>query len=154
MQEVAFLRRALVIAKQAKEQGNLPFGCVLVDSAATIIEEAGNTVNHDRSAIAHCELNLIQQIAGKYGVDFLRSCTIYCSVEPCPMCAGAIYWSGIGRVVFALDTKVYNNISQAEPELLFEIPCKAIIEKGTRRVEVLGPALEQEAAKFYRSLME
>src|SRR5687768_5346999 len=105
MQEVTFLRRALVIAKQAKLQGNLPFGCILVDGEATILEEAGNTVNIDRNAIAHCELNLIQQIAGKYAADFLQTCTIYCSVEPCPMCAGAIYWSGIGRVVFALDTK-------------------------------------------------
>lgn len=154
MLEVTFLRKALTIAKEAKMQGDLPFGCVLVDNTEAIIEEARNTVNQDRNAIAHCELNLVQQIAGKYSADFLQSCTIYCSVEPCPMCAGAIYWSGIGRVVFALDTKAYNSISQVEPGLLFEISCKAILEKGMRSVEVLGPALEQEAANFYRSLMD
>jgi tRNA(Arg) A34 adenosine deaminase TadA len=70
------------------------------------------------------------------------------------MCAGAIYWSGIGRIVFALDTITYNIISQVEPAALFEIPCQAIMEKGGRKVEVIGPFLQKEAADFYRSLLK
>lgn len=154
MKDEVFLQRALALARESTIQGNLPFGCVLVDSTGCILEEAGNTVNTDRNPIAHCELNLIQQAAGKYTIDLLQNCTIYCSVEPCPMCAGAIYWSGIGRIVFALDTNTYNAISQVDPAALFEIPCQEIMEKGGRKVEVVGPALQKEAADFYRTLVK
>lgn len=154
MKEETFLQRALALAKESTEQGNLPFGCLLADNAGSILEEAGNTVNTDRNPIAHCELNLVQQMAGKYKAGFLENCTIYCSVEPCPMCTGAIYWSGIGRIVFALDTNTYNAISQVEPAAMFEIPCQVIVEKGGRKVEVIGPALHKEAAAFYRSLVK
>jgi tRNA(Arg) A34 adenosine deaminase TadA len=152
MQDKIFLQRALALAQESTLHGDLPFGCLLVNNEGAILEEARNTVNTDQSTIGHCELNLVQQMGGKYAASFLQTCTIYCSVEPCPMCAGAIYWSGIGRIVFALNTQVYNTISQVEQAYLFEIPCNEILAKGGRRVEVVGPALQKEAADFYRSV--
>lgn len=154
MKDETFLQRSLALAKESTAKGNLPFGCLLVDSTGSILEEAGNTVSTDKNPIAHCELNLVQQMAGKYTASFLQNCTIYCSVEPCPMCAGAIYWSGIGRVVFALDTNTYNAIGQVDTAALFEIPCQEIVEKGGRKVEVVGPAFHKEAVEFYRSLLK
>jgi tRNA(Arg) A34 adenosine deaminase TadA len=80
MKEEVFLQRALALAKESTLQGNLPFGCVLVDNTGTILEEAGNTVSTERNPIAHCELNVVQQMAGKYTAAMLQGCTIYCSV--------------------------------------------------------------------------
>jgi tRNA(Arg) A34 adenosine deaminase TadA len=98
---------------------------------------------------------MVQQLAGQYEASFLQSCTVYCSMEPCPMCAGALYWSGIGRIVFALDNASYYAIlGNRNPADVFDMPCKALLERGGRRVEVIGPVIQQEAADFYRSILK
>ncbi|HYH15053.1 MAG TPA: nucleoside deaminase [Flavisolibacter sp.] len=153
MTTVALTRRALAIAKESVEKGNLPFGCLLADSSGVILEEAGNTVITDKNAIAHCEMNLVQQMAGKYEAGFLQSCTVYASTEPCPMCAGAIYWSGVGRIVYALDKETYHAISDTgDPAHVFGMSCKSLLETGGRVVEVVGPVLKEEAIDFYRAI--
>jgi len=80
-----FLRQALNIARLSFSKGNLPFGCVLADQEGNIIAEGENTVITDKDSIAHCEINLIHAIAGRYETDFLAGCTVYASTEPCPM---------------------------------------------------------------------
>jgi tRNA(Arg) A34 adenosine deaminase TadA len=88
------LRQALAVAKRSKEKGNLPFGCLLAGPDGTILEEGENTVVTSANAIAHCEINLLQQLGGKYSPEYLQQCSIYASTEPCPMCAVGIF----GRV--------------------------------------------------------
>ena len=100
--DTAFLRESLQVDLRSHQKGNLPFGCILVDEMGNIIEEGENTVVTDVNSIAHCEINLENKLAGKYSIHFLQSCTVYASTEPCPMCSAAIFWSGIGRLVFAL----------------------------------------------------
>ena len=147
-----FSHHSLHVAKRSLDKNNLPFGCILVDNANNIIEEAENTVLTSKDQIAHCEVNLIHQISGKYDDHFLQSCILYASTEPCPMCTGAIFWSGIGKIVYALSKEGYHEIAgTTNPSHIFNISSKDLLIHGGRRVEVFGPVLEQEAKDLYRS---
>lgn len=73
--------------------------------------------------------------------------TLYTSAEPCVMCTGAIYWTGIGRIVYALSESWLLELTGDDPENpTFDLPCREIIARGQRNIEVLGPLLEDEAA--------
>ena len=147
------LRATLAVAKRSLDNGNLPFGCLLADASGTILEEGENTVVTDKDAIAHCEINLVHQLAGKYEPEFLRTCTLYASTEPCPMCTGAIYWSGIGKIVYALGKHQYHRLSSTtNPDYVFDLAARELLQSGGRHVKVEGPALEAEATAFYRGL--
>jgi tRNA(Arg) A34 adenosine deaminase TadA len=78
----------------------------------------------------------------------LQDCTVYASGEPCPMCAGALYWAGVGRVVFALSIDSMTELAGADADEL-GLNCADVLATGTRRVEVLGPALEAEARRAF-----
>jgi tRNA(Arg) A34 adenosine deaminase TadA len=148
-----FLRESLKIAALSLHNGNLPFGCILVDAAGNIIKEAENTVVTDNNAIAHCEVNLVNRLASKYPEDFLQTCTVYASTEPCPMCAAAIFWSGIGRIVFALGKDKYRETAgTTNPSHLLELSAEDVLSKGGRKVKVEGPLLEEEAISFYKNI--
>ncbi|HVF82384.1 MAG TPA: nucleoside deaminase [Flavisolibacter sp.] len=154
MSETELLQRTLAIARQAVESGNLPFGCLLADANGDILEEAGNTVVSTKDTIAHCEINLVHQMAGKYEAVFLQNCSVYASTEPCPMCTGALYWSGVGRIVYALGKDVYHQINQTTNlAYIFNLSCSDLLQKGGRVVMVAGPLLEEEARQFYTSLI-
>lgn len=80
-------------------RSNHPFGSLLVDPDGNVVLEAENIVLTGRDCIGHAELNLVRTAGGRFDAASLRGYTLYTSPEPCAMCAGAIYWSGIGRVV-------------------------------------------------------
>ncbi len=95
-----FLHEAIALSKSAVEHGDEPFGSLLVKDG-DIILRAENSVYTGHDMTNHAEMNLVKLAAKHYDTAFLDHCTIYASTEPCAMCSGAIYWSGIGRVVFA-----------------------------------------------------
>src|SRR5262245_7107907 len=101
-QDERFLRAAIEVARKAREHGNHPFGSVLVGQNGELLLEAENTVITERDCTGHAETNLMRKASQKYDMDYLARCTLYTSTEPCAMCAGAIYWGNVGRVVFAL----------------------------------------------------
>lgn len=149
--DIFFLRKALEVARQSKEKGNLPFGCILVSPDNTVLLEGENTVISDNDSIAHCEINLVHQVAGKFTTDYLERCTVYASTEPCPMCTAAIFWSGIGKLVFALSKDGYHSVANTtNPAHLFDMPAKELLKHGGRRVTVIGPVMEEEAKALYR----
>lgn len=150
-QDEQLLRAALEVARRSLEKGNLPFGCILADSNGKIIAEGENTVVTDNDSIAHCEINLVHQLAGKYDGDYLQGCSLYASTEPCPMCAGAIFWSGIGRIVFALSKEDYHSIAgTVNPAHLFDVSAEKLLSFGKRQVTVAGPLLEKETKELYK----
>lgn len=154
LNDIALLQEALEVGRRSQQNGNLPFGCVLADVAGNILERGENTVVTDNDAIAHCEINLVHQLAGKYGAGFLSTCTIYAGTEPCPMCMGAIFWSGIGRLVYALSKKGYHEVAgTANPAYIFQIAPQELLKHGGRDIEVVGPLLEEEAKHFYKELL-
>jgi len=97
--DLRFIRVAIDVARKARDKGNHPFGAVLVDEQGHILMEAENTVGTEKDCTGHAETNLMRQASRKYDSDFLAKCTIYTSTEPCPMCAGAIFWGNVRRVV-------------------------------------------------------
>lgn len=97
-----FLRRAIALAEEAamvKGTGG-PFGCVIVKDGE-VIAEGSNHVVTENDPTWHGEMAAIRAAAKKLGAFDLSGCTLYTSGEPCPMCAGAIFWARIHRVVYA-----------------------------------------------------
>jgi tRNA(Arg) A34 adenosine deaminase TadA len=96
---------------------------------------------------AHAERMLATRASKSCGPAFLGGCTLYSSAEPCAMCSGAIYWTGIGRVVFGQTEKSLKDMTGDHPENpTLDLPCRAVFAAGQRKVEVVGPLLETEAA--------
>lgn len=138
------LRSAIAIAGRARGHGNHPFGALLVDADGRVLLEAENTVVTGRDPTGHAETNLVRLAAGRFGPEALAGCTLYTSTEPCPMCAGAIYWAGIGRVVYALSEDGLYALIGVHGDAL-PLPCREVFARGRHNVEVLGPTLEAEA---------
>jgi tRNA(Arg) A34 adenosine deaminase TadA len=147
--DVRLIRVAIDVARKARDKGNHPFGAVLADEEGQILMEAENTVVTELDCTAHAELNLIRRASGKYDRDFLETCTLYSSTEPCPMCSGAIFWGNVRRVVFGLsEADLYEMTGEDTEEVLY-LPCRELFEKGKKPIEVLGPILEEEARKVH-----
>ncbi|ADI13512.1 nucleoside deaminase [Truepera radiovictrix] len=87
------------LAAEVAERGQTMFGAVLVRGGA-LLAEAANTVAKDRDPSAHAELSLIRRACRELVTTDLDGCTLYTTVEPCPMCAAACVWSGVSGVVF------------------------------------------------------
>lgn len=141
------LRLAFAVAARARAHGNHPFGCVLVGPTGEVLLEAENGYMPDRDMTGHAERLLATAASKKYRPAQLMECTMYTSAEPCAMCAGAVYWAGIGRVVYGLSEARLKRItgSHAENPTL-DLPCRTVFAAGQRKVAVVGPLLEDEAA--------
>jgi tRNA(Arg) A34 adenosine deaminase TadA len=150
LDDESFLRRAFAVANRARGRGNHPFGAILVDAKRTVLFEVENGYMPDRDMTAHAERLLATQASKAHDPAFLADCTLYTSAEPCAMCAGAIYWTGIGRVVFGLTERRLKMLTghHAENPTL-DLSCRAVFAAGQRVVEVVGPLLEDEAAALH-----
>jgi len=144
----ALLRRAFDVAKRSREGGDHPFGSVLADADGKLLMEQGNGYSSEgRDRTAHAERLLASRAARAYDLKFLAGCTLYTSAEPCAMCAGAIYWAGIGRVVYGQTEKALKAQTGAHEENpTLDLPCEIVFSAGQRPTEVVGPLLEDEAA--------
>jgi len=116
-----FLRKAIEIASSGISSGGGPFGAV-ISKEGILIAGSNNRVVLNNDPTAHAEILVIREAARFLGTHDLNGCILYTSCEPCPMCLGAIYWSGIKRVVYAserhdaaaagfVDELIYNEIS-------------------------------------------
>nr|WP_300151616.1 nucleoside deaminase [Propionicimonas sp.] len=143
------LRRAIAVARSARDHGNQPFGAVLVGPDGRIALEAENTVITSNDVTGHAEINLVRLGWAALAHPHLPLCTLYSSCEPCAMCAGAIYWSGIGRVVYALAESTLFTLA-GESSFHLSHPCRLVFAGGGRATDVSGPHLEDEAAVPHR----
>jgi tRNA(Arg) A34 adenosine deaminase TadA len=139
--ELDHLRLAISVAQQARAHGNHPFGAVLCDKAGRVLLTAENSVTTERDCTGHAELNLVRKASGQLSAAELAECTLYSSTEPCAMCSGAIHWSGIGRVVFALSEIALYEIVGDSPEHLM-LPCRDVFARTARHVDISGPSDE------------
>lgn len=100
-----YMRLALAEAEKAYELGEIPVGCVVV-AQDRIIAKTHNLTEQLIDVTAHAEVQAISSSANHIGGKYLKNCTMYITLEPCVMCAGALYWSQISKVVIgALDEK-------------------------------------------------
>ena len=137
--ELAYLTRAVELAAAARAHGNHPFGAVLVTTDGRVVE-AENTVVIDRDPTGHAETNLVRRASATLDAAALVSSTLYTSTEPCAMCCGAIFWAGIGRVVYALpETALLELVPDGSDEGLLDLPSREVFARGGRPTEVLGP---------------
>ena len=98
-QDEQFMRNALVEAQAAFDEGEIPVGAIVV-CRGRIISRAHNLTETLTDVTAHAEMQAITAAANALGGKYLTDCTLYVTVEPCPMCAGAIGWAQIPRVVY------------------------------------------------------
>ncbi|MEC3952094.1 nucleoside deaminase [Nocardia sp. CDC153] len=138
--DIRNLVAAVAIARRSRAGGNHPFGAVLAGPDGRVLLEAENTVVTARDATGHAETNLVRAATAAFEPEFLRGCTLYTSTEPCAMCAGAIYWGNIGRVVYALGEAELLALTGANPENpTMALPCREVFAAGQRAVPVIGP---------------
>jgi tRNA(Arg) A34 adenosine deaminase TadA len=143
----ALMRAALAAAERAKAAGRHPFGAIVADEHGNIVAEAGNnSMPPQGDPTQHAERLAAAEAARKLAPEALARCTLYTSAEPCAMCAGAIYWCGIGRVVYAMSEQSLLALTGSHPENpTLSLPCRDVFARGQRAVQVLGPVPEMEA---------
>jgi len=151
----ALLQRCFDVAKRAMAHGNHPFGALLAGPDGEVLLECENGYMPDRDMTGHAERLLATAASKAYEPAWLARCTLYSSAEPCAMCAGAIYWAGVGRVVYALSEKRLKAITgnHADNPTL-DLPCRTVFAAGQREVEVVGPLLEDEAAALHAGVWD
>jgi tRNA(Arg) A34 adenosine deaminase TadA len=141
-----YLRAAIDLARRARDNGNHPFGALLVDADGNVVVECENTVVTGRDCTGHAETNVMRVASERFDPGFLQECTLYSSTEPCAMCAGAIYWGNVRRVVFALSEEDLRSVAGHNAEnATLAIPCREIFARGDYEVEVDGPHLREQA---------
>jgi tRNA(Arg) A34 adenosine deaminase TadA len=154
-QDRALLVSAVERAKRSRAEGNHPFGAVLADAGGRLLLDAGNTVPVDGDCTGHAETNLARAASKTYDRAFLARCTLYTSAEPCAMCSGAIYWSGIGRVVYALSESRLKELTGDDPENpTLDLPCREVFARGQRPVSVEGPEDIPGAAEVHEGFWQ
>jgi len=144
------LLRAIELARLSRAKGNHPFGALLADASGRVVLEAENTVVTERDVTGHAELNLVRRASTQFDVQTLENVTLYTSTEPCAMCSGAIYWSGIGRVVYALGSAALMAlVDDVSGSGTLALSCREVLARGGRTVEVSGPHLEAQAGSVH-----
>ena len=150
-----FLRRSFDVARRAITHGNHPFGAILVDENGNILLEAENGYMPAHDGTAHAERLLATQACTTFSADVLGKATLYSSAEPCAMCAGAMYWAGIGRLVYGLSEHRLRAVTGNHPENpTLDLPCREVFASGQRTTEVAGPMLEDEAEALHAGIWD
>jgi tRNA(Arg) A34 adenosine deaminase TadA len=150
-QDLAFLRQAIALAREARDDGRHPFGALIVNEhGETVVAARNNAVRPAGDPTQHAETLACGQAARLLPEAALARCTLYTSTEPCAMCAGAIYWTGIGRVVFALaETGLLRYTGSHAENPTLDLPCREVFARGQKPIIVAGPLLEDEAGKVH-----
>ena len=150
-----YLRIAFKEAVRARERGNHAFGGLLVDAGGEPVLAAQNSVVTDKDVIAHAEINMVRAASGKFQPEQLKTFTLYVSAEPCPMCAGAIVWANIRRVVFGLGMEgIYELFDAGPDDPTLRMHAARVFAEAPWPMEVIGPMLEDEAqAVFHKDVV-
>ncbi|RRW56161.1 nucleoside deaminase [Pseudomonas moraviensis] len=150
--DLALLRQTIALSQASKQRGRHPFAALVADRDGKVIAEAGNnSMPPEGDPTQHAELVAVAAAAKRLSPTELEKCTLYTSAEPCCMCAGAVYWTGVGRVVYALSEHALLGLTGDHPENpTFSLPCREVFARGQRTVSVFGPMLEAEAAEPHK----
>ncbi|MFZ9045360.1 MAG: nucleoside deaminase [Cyclobacteriaceae bacterium] len=111
-----FMKKALHEAEEAYQKGEIPVGAVVV-SDGKIIARAHNQVERLQDATAHAEMLAITSAQNHLGSKYLEDCSLYVTLEPCTMCAGALFWSQVGEVIIAARDET-RGFSRLQPSVL------------------------------------
>lgn len=144
-ENIRLMKRAIGLAASSVQAGNHPFGALLaIDNQ--IILEAENTVLTENDPTRHAEMNLVSAACRTLSTEELEKSVLFTSTEPCAMCLGAIYWSGIKTIIFACP-------STALEEIAGESLCchsGQVFENSVNPPRVKGPLLEMQAVEQHQ----
>ena len=150
LDHVALLRIAIAESQKAKEAGQHPFAAILVGPDGAVLMTQHNAYMPDHDMTGHAERVLMTRASTTLPMEILRDCTIYTSAEPCAMCTGAIYWTGLRCLVYGMSEHRMKHIIGPHPENpTLDLPCRVVLAAGQRQVEVIGPLLEAESAAVH-----
>lgn len=144
--ETAFIDRAIELAAESVAMGNTPFGAVLVVDGE-IVAEGHNETRTTDDLTAHPELTLARWAGRELDADERDRCTMYASTEPCPMCATAIQYAGLDRVVFGVSGERLNELTGD----VVTIPCEEVIRRAGGETTVEGPIAKDDAMAVHES---
>lgn len=143
MDDLKFLHQAVEVSKRSKREGNHPFGSVLVDSEGNVLLETTNIEVTESDCTGHAETVLMRAASKKYDKDFLATCTLYTTAEPCSMCAGAMYWANVRRLVYGITEKQLLAETGDDPRNpTLSLDCRTVFGAGQKPIEVIGPVPE------------
>ena len=142
-----YMRLAIDWSRTARERGNRPFGSVIVARDGQILAEAANQTGETGDCTAHAETAAIRIASPLFSRDVLAGATIYASGEPCVMCAGAIFWANIQRVVFGIDAERLRVFRGERPEQRdAELSCRDVFAAAPHPIQCIGPVMVDEAS--------
>ena len=142
MRETEWMEKALDLARAAANAGEVPVGCVITDKDGTIIGRGRNRREENGDATAHAEIEAIREACSVLGDWRLEGCTLTVTLEPCPMCAGAILNARIPTVVYGAKEPVFGSCGSVI-DLFFE--------RYGHTPRVYGGVREQECAALLRA---
>ncbi len=137
-----YMRMALVEAREAMERDEVPIGAVVVSPRGTVVGRGHNLTEALVDVSAHAEMQAITAAAQTLGGKYLQDCALYVTVEPCLMCAGAIGWAQVSRIVYgaADDKRGYHTFTSKSP--------------FHPRAEIIGGVLGEECAELMRTFFK
>ena len=139
-QMLAHLRSADAVAREAAAHGHHPFGAVLVGPDDRILMRQGNI-----DTVRHAETEICRRAAAAYRPDFLWSCTMVSTGEPCAMCTGTLYWANIGRLVYGYEeAKLLALTGDHTANPTMNLAARTVFGSGQKPIEVVGPFPEIE----------
>lgn len=134
-----FIKKVNEIARSAAEKGFDPFGALLVKDQEIVATSLDKCILYS-DPTAHAELILISEFCRANKLISLEPYTLYCNVEPCIMCSGAIHWAKISRVVFSIGQSELQSVSKGKQKP----SCRELINSGRKQIEIVGNILPDE----------
>lgn len=149
--DASYMGQAIAWAHTAREQGNRPFGAVIVSADGELLTEAYCNTSETGDCTGHAETNAVRLASSTVSRETLQSATLYSSAEPCVMCAGAIFWSGITRVIFGIDAvslRVFRGERAEQRDA--ELSCRDVFAASPHAIECIGPVMMEEASEPHK----
>ena len=146
--EGQYLMQAIAWSRTARNRGNRPFGAVIITSDGTLVGETYCNTSETGDCTCHAETNTVRLATPATRREVLATSTRYSSGEPCVMCAGAIFWSGIRRVVFGVDAvslRVFRG--EAAEQRDADLSCRDVFAASPHAIECIGPVVLAEASE-------
>lgn len=141
-----WIRQAIRLAGEARNRGDEPFGAVLVSNDSVVLE-ARNAIHTENDLTQHAELRLVSAASRRLDPGVVAAATVYTSTEPCAMCAGAIYWSRIARIVFGVAAAGLEEMTGGDG---LHQPSRRVLGAASRQITIDGPLLEAEARSVHK----
>ena len=147
-QDKKFIRITIELAELAKTKNNFPFGAILVKNNKIVAKEYDKSYS-SFNPTKHAEIELISKFCKKNKLLSLEGYALYSSTEPCNMCAGAIHWAKISRIVYSVPQRELNKMSGVAPKIPCEKIINSCINKYTKEAEIKGSVLLEEGIKVF-----